>query len=163
MIALKIIEIKTFMEKLFKSTMFDDFEISSADISTLTDFKITGTLNKNYYSSDELEVLGDKQLVRWVDIKDLVFYMIKGHKSPLSLKIVFSLPCEKIDQFIQQHQIDIKSDQINGLFFNIRYDQQGLSCTSGTSLKLFTMDKSLDQLWDASLQKFMKKHEIIFE
>ncbi|MFP4698175.1 MAG: DUF5721 family protein [Eubacteriales bacterium] len=163
MITLKIIEIKPFMEKLFKSNVFDDFEISNVEVSSLTDFKITGTLNKKYLSSDEIEIIGNQKLIQWNQIKDTVFHMIKGQKTPLYLKIIFSLSPDKKQTFIEHNNIDIINEQVNGLFINLKYDRTALTCTTGTSLQIFTKDKTLEQLWDKSVEKFFNKHNILFE
>lgn len=163
MVALKIIEVKTFMEKLFRTTLFDDFEIASIEISTLTDFKISGTLNKAYYSSDELEIMGDKTLIQWSSIKDLIFHIIRGQKPPSHLKLVLSLPNDKLTQFASSYDLNMPIEKINGLFINMKYDPSGLTCTTGSSLKIFTLDKSLDQQWDLSVQKYLNKHQILFE
>ena len=45
---------------------------------------------------------------------------------------------------------------------NIRFENGKLSCTTGTSLKLFTLDKSLDQAWDRMVQKFFLQQNISF-
>ncbi|TCT14623.1 hypothetical protein EDC18_105104 [Natranaerovirga pectinivora] len=163
MISLKAIEIKTFMEKLFKSDAFDDFYISSVDISTFTEFKITGTLNKDYYDTNELETITHQKLIKWSSIKDIVFTIIKGNKPPSSLKIVFSFSPEKIQKFIEHHQLSLGNTQINGLFLNLKYCEGQLVCTTGTSLNVFTVDKTVDQLWDNYIKQFFKKHQLLTE
>ncbi|TCK90622.1 hypothetical protein EDC19_2391 [Natranaerovirga hydrolytica] len=163
MISLRAVEIKDFMEKLFKSHLFDDYNVSNVDIATFTNFNITGTLNKQYFDTGELETLDTQELIQWCKVKNIVFTIIKGQKPPLSLKIIFSLPPEKIHKFIAYHHLDIATDQIDGLFLNIKYSDNILTCTTGTSLKIFTLDKTIEQLWDDYTRKFFTKNEIIVD
>ena len=160
MVSFEIIDVKLFMSKLLKENMFDEFEISSLEVTTITKFTISGDLNKNFFSSDENEIIGDRKLVTWNEIKPIVFNIIKGNKTPSTLKIVFSLPYNKIINMLNNHNMNITPENINGLFINILFDNNSLKCTTGTSLKLFTLDKTLEQYWDNSIKKFFSKHEI---
>ncbi len=42
----------------------------------------------------------------------------------------------------------------------MRYDGSALNCISGASLRIFTLDKSLEHAWDEMLRRFFKKKEI---
>ena len=44
----------------------------------------------------------------------------------------------------------------------ILYDGQKLTVTTGTSLKTFSLDKTLSQLWDELAAAFFRKHGIPF-
>ena len=46
---------------------------------------------------------------------------------------------------------------------NIRYDGSELYCITGTSFKTFTMDKSLEGVFDKMVLKFFSIKEIEFE
>lgn len=163
MISLKILETKSFMEKIFLSEVFDEFLVSSADIRTITDFKITCTINQKYLNSDEIELLNNRKIVLWKEIKSQAFSIIKGNKTPLEMKIIFSLSEEKITKLLSSNETSITTENINGLFLNILYNNNELNCITGTSLNVFSMDKSLDNIWDESIKKFFKKNEIVFE
>lgn len=160
MISIDIVDIKLFMNNLLKEQMFDDFEVSNIEVSTLTKFNISCDINKKYLSTDEKEILGERKLVTWAEIKDIVFNIIKGNKTPTSLKIVFSLPHNKITNILSKNQLNVTADNVNGLFINILYEDNLLKCTTGTSLKIFTLDKTLENYWDDSIKKFLKKHGI---
>ena len=47
------------------------------------------------------------------------------------------------------------------LFLNIRYSANGCQVISGVSHVGFTLDKTLDNAWDAALQDFFKKSGIV--
>ncbi len=161
MIALEISDIKGFMQKLLLEQLLDDFLVSHAEVIANTKYTISGSLNSDYYNSDELEIIGDRSLVLWKDIKPFIYSIIKGNRIPSYFKIIFSLPQPKVSDFIHQHQLPISIEQVNGLFMNLLYENKILKCTTGTSLSVFTLDKSLEQLWDHSVQAYFKKHHIM--
>ncbi len=160
MVSFNVIDIKLFMNNLLREKMFDEFEVSSVELNTFTKFNISCDLNKKYLSSDEIEILGDRKLVKWSEIKDIAFYMIKGNKTPSYLKIVFALPHDKIENMVKKHELSIKADNVNGLFINILFEDNVLKCTTGSSMNIFTLDKTLENYWDNSVKTFFKKHGI---
>ena len=46
---------------------------------------------------------------------------------------------------------------------DIPFDGKQLLCTTGTSLKIFTLDKQLDRVWDEMVRKFFRKNQVAFE
>ena len=58
---------------------------------------------------------------------------------------------------------DYTPEEIFGLFLNFQYDGSHLTCTTGTSLKTFTLDKSLDHAWDELVLKYFKQQQILWE
>lgn len=163
MISLKILEIKNFMSQLLLHNVFDNFLMSELDITTFTSFHISGKLNHDYYSTDELEELKDRKIANWNEIKPFAFNLIKGNKLPSAIKIVFALTPENIEKLINKSGVPLKAEEVNGLFLNIRYENGNLSLVSGTSLRTFTMDKTLDYAWDNYIKSFLKHYEIAFE
>ncbi len=89
--------------------------------------------------------------------------MIKGKKTPLSFKFVFSLSPRNIARLIEQNELGLSADDIQGLYMNLQYDGSVLRCITGTSFKNFSMDKTLEQAWDKMVQKFFSKKEIAYE
>lgn len=158
MISFNITDVKLFMNKLLKETVFDEFQISNLELTSITKFTVSGNLNKKFLSSDEQEIIGDRNLVTWGEIKPIIFNIIKGNKTPTSLKIVFSLSPDKIKALF--NNVNIPSENIDGLFINILFEDHTLKCTTGTSLKLFTLDKTIENYWDTTAKKFFTKHEI---
>jgi hypothetical protein len=45
----------------------------------------------------------------------------------------------------------------------VRYEKGNLYLITGTSIKTFTLDKSLEQVWDADMKTFLKHYEISAE
>ena len=54
-------------------------------------------------------------------------------------------------------------ENVFGCFLNFQYKDGKLLLTTGTSLKIFTMDKSLDRVFDEEVRQFLLKNEIAFE
>ena len=48
------------------------------------------------------------------------------------------------------------------MYLNIRYEEQILRCVTGISLKVFTMDKRIEQGWDAWMGQFLKEKGIAY-
>jgi hypothetical protein len=153
------------MSKLLISDIFNKFLLSEATIHTYNSFTIDGHINKDFYTMTELEEnnMTKQAMSSWETLKPICYELIKGKKTPLSFKIVFLLSPLNVEKLLAQSGIELSSNDINGLFLNIKYSNNILHCITGTSLKLFTLDKSLEIEWDSMIQKFLKAHEIPFE
>lgn len=163
MIALQVQDVKLFTSQLFVQTMFDEFLMSEMDVATAHTFHIDGTMNKEWFTSDEEEAIEGRRTAKWKEIKPIAFQMIKGNKTPLSFKIVFQLNHEQLEKLITNSGVSFTVNDVNGLFMNVKYDRNGLTVISGSSLRIFTIDKSLEQYWDATVKQFMKKFQIAVE
>ena len=68
-----------------------------------------------------------------------------------------------IEKLLKQQELPFQPQDVRGLYLNLKYDGQKLTCITGTSMNLFTMDKSLEQAWDKIVQKFFAQKEITYE
>ena len=68
-----------------------------------------------------------------------------------------------IARLLEQENLSFAPADVQGLYLNFKYDGTTLSCTTGTSMNLFTLDKSLEQAWDKMAQRIFAKYEIPFE
>lgn len=164
LIALQIVDTKDFTSKLFLQEVFDSFWMVEGSIRTHSTFLLDGHLNHEFYSTDELEEqqMKEQPYVAWRTLRPLCFDLIKGKKTPLSFKFSFRLSTSNTEKLLQQSGIALSVSDINGLFLNIRYQEGKVLLTTGTSLRLFTLDKSLDYAWDTMVQRFLKQKEIGF-
>lgn len=160
MIALRIEDIKIFMNKLFKDSTFDEFEVISMELSQAVKYTIDGFLNLPFFDTSEKEVLDKQEYIKWSQLKQNIFPLIRGNKTPTSMKIVFSLSNYNKANLIQKSNSSFKADDINGFYMNIQYDHTELKVITGTNYKLFTLDKSIEQYFDETIKKFFTKHEI---
>lgn len=160
MISLKVADVKAFMNKLLLQSVFDNFLVSEVEVNTANKFSIQGDLNQSFFSSDELEALDGRTYSTWGELRPILYQIIKGNRTPLSFKMVFLLSKSNTENVLSKSGLPFKYEDIGGLFLNIRFDQNGLYLITGTSIKIFTLDKSLDQVWEKDLKTFLKYHEI---
>ena len=163
MIALQIADIKTFMKKLLLSESFDRFLLLEGSITTFNTFHIDGTLQKAYFTTEEQDRLENRTLSYWSELRPFCLGLIRGKKTPLAFRFTFQLAPSNVERLLAQTGISIPADQVRGLLLNLHYDGHALSCTTGTSLSIFTMDKKLDHAWDDMIQKYFHQQEIPFE
>jgi len=164
MISLQILDTKRFMSKLLLSDTFDHFYITEATITTFNTFIIDGHLQKDYYSTEELENinLAERSFSYWSQVKPFCLELMKGTHTPVNFKIVFQLSAHNTEQFLKQTNSNFTPADISGFYLNLRYSGQQLNCITGTSFHLFTLDKSLDHAWDDMICKFLKQQELSF-
>ena len=164
MIALQIQDVKDFMGKLLLQHTFDAFLVVEGSITTYNTFHIDGRLHPDYYTAEEQEALKTslRSFSLWQALKTFCLELIKGKRTPLSFRFTFRLSRENTEKLLAQTGSSFSLEQVDGLLLNLRYDETGLVCTTGTSLKLFTMDKSLEHAWDQMVQKFLLSQELIF-
>lgn len=157
MIALKAEDLKGFTSKLFMGDMFDEWLVREASIVTFNTFTIDGHIRSGYYSNEELERKKIEEFSNWKSLKPFCFSLIKGRKLPESFQITLQLASGDVKRFLQHTGLDFPLEQISGLYLNIRYENGVLHCVSGTSLKLFTLDRQLEMEWDGAVRAFMKE------
>ena len=158
--ALKVLEVKTFMSKLFLGETFDSLLLYELEIQTANQYKINGRINRKWYDSDELEKLGDREYSIWKEMRNFAFQIIKGSKSPQAMKIVFSLPKENVKKVLEKSGADFRIEQVDGLFLNVKYEKGELYLITGSSVSVFSMDKALEREWDEEIFGFLKKCNI---
>lgn len=162
MIAMNMVDVKDFMGKLLIGEVFDSFLLSEASITTFNAFHIDGSLYKSFYDDAKREDLkeNEQEYSSWADVKAFCFSIIKGKRTPLHFKIVFQLSRSAIREFLAENHLSMDPAEIFGLFVNFQYDGSAISCTTGTSLKTFSLDKSFDNAWDIWIMSFFKKYGI---
>lgn len=158
MISLKINDIKNFMSALLIGTTFDFLSVAEVSLTTFNTFHINGHINKNFYTTEELDKLKDKKFSSWAQIKPICFNLIKGTKTPDRFKITFCMPIDDYDTIITKSGSNMTSNNIAGLYVHFTYENGILSAITATSLSIFTMDKTLDQYWDSTIHSFLVKN-----
>jgi hypothetical protein len=163
MISLTISEIKSFMAKLLAGTVFDNFILKEMEIQTFTSFHISGQFLEAFFSKEELAERGENRFIQWSDVKNIAFTVIKGSKTPLSMKIVFQLPTAVSSLIHQGDGMSLHKEEVGGLYLNVRFDNNELHIITGTAMKTFTMDKTAELEWDQEVKGFLKQQGIQFE
>lgn len=160
MIALSLTEVKECMSKLLLSETFDPFLFIEGEIMTFATFTMDGYLKKEFF---EEGTAPSREYALWKDVREHCFSLIKGKRTPLGFKFVLGLSESNIEKLIQQQGLDFELEDVRGLYISLKYDGSKLQCITGTAMNLFTMDKSLEQAWDVTVQKFFTQKEIAFE
>lgn len=162
MISLRIEEVKSFMGKLLANTLFDEFVLKEMEIQTFTTFHVSGQFHEKFFTKEELEEKGTDNAVLWSEIRGIAFSMIRGNKSPLSMKIVFQLPENQTHKLVGSFGGKLRSEDVGGLYINIRFEKNELHIISGTAIKTFSLDKTLEQEWDSWVKRFLKNQDILY-
>lgn len=160
MIALSLSNVKNCMAQLLLKETFDDFLFIEGEIVTAHTFTIDGFTQKSFFEEDTADIFN---YALWKDIRDYCFSIIKGRRTPLSFKFIFSLNPIKIASLVSDFGIDWDPSDIQGLYLNFKYDGEKLQCITGTSLKTFSLDKTIERVWDRKVQELFSNHEIAYE
>lgn len=163
MISLRFPDIRLTTSRLFTGEDFDAFLVSELSLSTLCTFRIDGHIPENYFDKEEREALPDPDLISWRQLRPLVYQLIRGRRLPGQFKIVFRLAGHNVEKFLSQTGLSYRPEDIGGLFLNLHYSTQTLSCSTGTSLNVFDLSKNLDHEWDRMVQSFFRQRQIPFE
>ena len=144
MLALKITDVKDFMNKLLIGEVFDRFSLVEASVTTFNTFTINGKLHYDFFDTD---------------VKPYCFSIIRGRRTPLNFRIVFELSHDQTQSLLknERHIADIP---VQSFYLNIQYKNQSLLCTTGVSYTSFSPDKRLEHLWDDSMTVFLSSHHI---
>ncbi|MBC5742487.1 hypothetical protein FMM74_002520 [Lachnospiraceae bacterium MD308] len=150
---------KNCMQHLLLKPTFDSFALIEGEITTYNTFRIDGYIHKNFYEDAPL-----KDYSSWGDLREFCFHIIRGKRTPLNFRFILSLPKEEFEAFLIDQEIpSLSHSDIQGLYLNFKYDGTNLQCITGTSLNIFTMDKTLENVWDNYARKFFLNKEIDFE
>ena len=165
MIALHLTELKTFMNQLLLSDTFDHFPLREASITTFTTFTIDGSLHPDFFDPEESRELQAKgrTLLLWKDVKNFCYSIIRGRHPPLQFKFIFQLSPKSCEQLIAVHNLSLNPEDIFSCCMNFQYKEGKLVLVTGTSLRIFTRDKSLDHAFDNDVRRFLQKSEITYE
>ena len=162
MIQLQLNSVKEFMNNLLLLDYFNHFLCVSGEITTFNTFSIDGFIHQDYYrqgiNPPDENHQGDypsMEYSTWSDLKEHCHSIIKGKKPPLGLKFIFKLPEVAVESFLEKYNLDYPTDEIQGLYLNIRFESQKLYITTGTTLKTFSLSKDIERAWDSELISLM--------
>lgn len=147
---------KNFMSRLLMKSDFDRYLLKEAQIVTFATYTIDGTVQKNFYSGEEYEDMGHPEFSTWQKLRPICYEMIKGSKTPVRFKIVLKLNEQETQKMIEESQLSYTLSDVGGLYLNLVYENGDLNCITGTSMNLFTMDKSLEQAWDLAVKQILE-------
>lgn len=152
MIALEILEIKDFMNKLLIDSVFDNFLLVSLEIRGFVDINIDGRINKDWYDEPKAGY------ITWKEIKEKVRYLIKEDRPPLLFKLVFRLSESNTRLILEKIRNATYID--DGLFFTLKFEKNIANIVTGISTNNFLINRELSTVWDSDFIKFIKYYKI---
>lgn len=155
MLALKISDTKSFMTKLLAQDVFDTFLFSEGSVTTFTTYSVDGSWHPDFFGENE-----QARQLTWKRMRPVIFDIIKGKHTPIHMRIVLKLADYNVESLLKNSGLAITKEQVDGLFLNLTYSKDEVSITTGTSLLIFTLDKSLDHVWDDMVLRFLKSRGI---
>lgn len=154
MLSIQINDIKNFMSHLLSKDTFDPFYMVESAIRMGITYHIDGHLNKDFYDTDTQKLL-TRNYCTWKEVRPKIFDMIKGKRLPVSCKIILTMPASATRKLIEQSQSGFREEDIEGLYVNILYDSQNLKITTGVSYKTFSLNKSLEHVFDDYITRYL--------
>lgn len=165
MIALKIPELKHFMNQLLCSETFDNFLLREAALQKEVTWDFDGSLQSGFFTEEELAEQGLTGLsfLPFGKVRALCFDLFKGKRMPSFFKFVFLLSPDNLTRTIAQSHSTYTPADITGMFLNLKFQNGQLLLTTGISYRIFSTDKSLEHEWDRLVKIFLKNHGVVFE
>ena len=164
MIALSIIDVKDFMNKLLIGEVFDRFFLVEASVTTFNTFTIDGRLQQDFFDTDTV-AMHKSNLIEyslWRDVKPYCFSVIRGRRTPLNFRIVLQLSHKQTQQILNPSFPDGSVPDCR-FCLNLQYRNDSLFCTTGVSYTSFCLDKRPEHLWDEIIRKFLSGQHIAFQ
>ncbi len=150
------------MNALLASESFDSFLLEEAAVTTFNTFHIDGRIVKGFYTAEELEDI-HQEFSSWKNVRPICFGLIKGKKTPVSLKVVFHAPGELTEKITASPECGVAANLVSALALNIRYENGHVLCVTGSAYTTFIRDKSAEKLWDAYVRRLFDGLNIDFE
>lgn len=163
--SIHILDIKPFMQLLFQTEQLNEYEFVSADIRTDMTYSLDGHINRSFFSEEELiqHSLTQRSYLTWSIAREKVFTLIKGKRTPSLLKIVLRASVPETENLISSTNSSLNSNDIDGIFLNINFQENKLNVICGISYKIFTMDKELESEFSTKIITLLKSNSITCE
>ena len=161
MLSLVFHDLKKMTALLFTENSFDRFLLKSASLSAMLSVTISGEKDPDFFSEEEREKEMQESFVRYETVRPLLFSLIKGKRPPLSFRIIL------ITDKNTTNSLKVKSGfsgaEATSLSMNFSFKNGVLTLSSGVSYSGFTLDKSLEALWDQTIRNFLDQKDVTYE
>lgn len=161
MISLTILEMNRFMGKLLKGENFDGFLLKEGFLRTGMEYRFQGRVFPEYFDAEEQEK-HTEEYVYWGEVKPFVYELVKGKRTPLAFSFTLLLTKNDTSEVLARRQVTVGEDSPS-LFLHVRFEHGTGRIITGTARNIFTMDKTLDEAWDAEVKQFLKSMELAAE
>ena len=164
LIALQLTDVKTFMNQLLCSELFDRFLLSEASITKDATFTVNGHINPAFYSAEELETEGltGFDILPYSRLRPVCYQLIRGKHTPVSFKFVLTLSPENMKHTLARSDSSFTDNDVKGIFINLAFQNGRLTLTTGISYILFSTDRTLDHEWDGQIGRASCRERVSF-
>ena len=165
MIALRIKSTKNFMTKLLTTEAFDSFLFEEAVVTMNLVFSIDGHQIFDFYTRQEREegLLCPYSLVEWKVVREYIFAIIRGKRTPVNFRFVLHLKPEHMKALLEKGDTSVSAVQMRAFVLNIKYDGSELTLISATAANTFLLDKTPDAIWDQAVMRFLDRAGLEYE
>lgn len=147
----KIKNVKKMMSELLINNGFDEFNLCSFRLLTMVEYNIDGRYNTKW--NEYMDTY-----IRWKDVKQTIYSLIKGSKTPSKLKAVMMAS----DDVISSEELcELKGE--DKLILNIKFENDELSVTTGISMASFSLDNKNGKLWDNKVERLLDELGLEYE
>ena len=161
MISLKILEMNRFMGKLLKGENFDGFLLKEGFLRTGMEYRFQGRVFPEYFDTEEQEK-HTEEYTYWGEVKPFIFELVKGKRTPLAFSFTLLLTKNDTAELLARRSVNVGEDSPS-LFLQIRFEHGAGRIITGTARNTFTLDKSLEEAWDAEVGQLLKAMELTME
>lgn len=163
MVSMNVSEVRKCMNELLCKSTFDFFLLQEVTINTFASFNIDGHRLDDFFSDVELEQMDERDsLMPYELFREWCYSIIKGKKAPLSFQIILALPCRIVEQIAMAQELSVIATDTH-LVTIFRFVDGKLTITTGTSMKEFSLDKSLEYAFDKWIIDFLNSVGIVFD
>lgn len=146
--------VKDFMNKLLRTSLFDDFETKLVVLSGMMRFEISEEKQPVEQDSIDSSEKRKRKSCNWAQIKPHISSIIVSGGKPGYFKVVLALTGEAAGK--------INSNAAT-LSLNLLFDKGIILITTGVAQKSFSLDKSGEKDWDVYISDFLTRNEIKYE
>lgn len=159
---IEILDIKLFMQFLFQTDALDSYSFVSSELHTDMSYSLDGHINREFFTKEEQYDLGIEHAayLPWHHAKEKIFSLIKGKKTPTTLKIILKASIEETESLLFATASSLHLNDVDGLFLNIIFQEGKLNVICGISYKIFTMDKTLESEFSDNIAALFKSYKI---
>ena len=149
------------MGTLLKSETFDTFLLREGLVRTYMDFSFDGTIRTDYFDSEELT--GVKKYAEWGRIREYIFSLIRGKKTPLLIKLGFVMEDGKAREIMGSRGVAVNDTEQILLSLNIIYSDNEAKAVTGVFRSAFTMGHEMEYAWDEWITDYFKTCGIVLQ
>ncbi len=137
------------MNLLFTTDIFDEFTLEEGVIKTFLTYTLDGLYEKSFYDEDDpvKDMSFSDGYTPWGLVRASCTELIRGKHTPVFMKFVLHGPVPDLPD----------RQKIKALLIMVRFENTGLTLTTGTSLNIFLPDHDIDRYWDSRVRELLNE------